>query len=655
MAIVKTIRIVLIVISKLVIAFNMHAQTCPLNIDFEAGNFINWTTGTGNFIDYGDGIYTPLVRYHNVSVWDRHTLYSRFDDIQKLDTFGRFPVLCPNGSGYSIRLGNDNGGPGSAGAGGGDISEVKYRFTVPSISQQYLFNYSFAVVYENPQYASVIQEPFFAVTVKDVQTNEIVECLSTKYLFGFNLSNPVSIPSTVPGQKIIYQDWTEAVLNFSKLKGRTIEITFTAADSHTGSFGYAYLDIDSNCDNPFSSAPFCKNDTATYVMAPGGYAEYAWYINNFTTPAGMERRLTLAPIPPDGTSLIMVGTYYTGRRCKDTLNYTLRDTLKAIADAGSNTIYCVGYPVKLGGKAQPGLEYSWSPATGLSNDSVANPFASPQHITTYTVTAKSAGGGCMAVDTVTVRPSQIANKILTMEGKKELCFGTSDYAKFTVKPAHHILWIRDALTFKSGTDTSITVFDRGNYYAMLTNADGCKVRTNPFIIELVKPPAGITYPVKYFSANKNLPLGARNIGATAVWSPYIFLNNPLTYKPVFNGNSDVKYFVELTDRFGCKTIDIQQVKVFNREEVYVPTAFTPNKDGLNDYLKPIGVNIKEHHYFKIYNRWGQLVFESSLPEKGWNGYFKGVLQPTGNFIWTFKGVHYNGEIVTSSGSFLLIH
>jgi gliding motility-associated-like protein len=189
---------------------------------------------------------------------------------------------------------------------------------------------------------------------------------------------------------------------------------------------------------------------------------------------------------------------------------------------------------------------------------------------------------------------------------------------------------------------------------MLTNADGCKARTNPFIIELIKPPAGVTYPVKYFSANKNLPLVARSIGSTAVWSPSVFLNNPSAYKPVFNGNRDVTYFIELTDRFGCKTNDVQQVKVFKKEEVYVPTAFTPNNDGLNDYLKPIGVNIKELHYFKIYNRWGQLVFESVSPEKGWNGYFKGILQPTGNFVWTFKGVHYNGEIVTASGSFLLM-
>ncbi|HLP37634.1 T9SS type B sorting domain-containing protein [Lacibacter sp.] len=631
----------------------LNAQTCPPNIDFESGDFRNWTTGTGNYLDFdGDGVYNSIIRYHNVPVWNRHTMYSRFNDIQKLDTFGRFPVVCPNGSGYSVRIGNDEV-PQIGNGTGGEIDEIKYTFTVPSSSQQILFTYWFAVVFRDPQYGTVKNEPSFYVTVKDVAKNEIAECLSTKYQYGFNLDSAERIVRN--REVIIYQNWTEAVINLTKFKGRKIELTFTATDNHIGdNFGYAYLDINSGCDNPFSSAPFCKADSATYVHGPGGYAKYEWYNQSLTNLSGTEQRLFLSPIPPDGTVMAMIGTYYTGTRCKDTLYYTLRDTLNAVADAGYDSIYCKGYPLKLGGIPKPGLQYIWSPGIGLSNDTIANPFANPQQTTNYTLIVKSAGGGCRDTASIRVRPSQVNNTLLSLEGKKDLCFGTSDFAKLTVKPEHHILWIRDAKTYNSGTDTSITVFDRGNYYALLTNADGCQARTNPHIIQLIKPPKGITYDEKLFSSHSDFPLIARNIGVKASWSPAVFLSSPSIYKPVFNGAHDVKYLIQFEDIYGCKTVDTQYVKVFNKEEIFVPTAFTPNNDGLNDVLKPYAVNIKEMIYFRIYNRYGKMVFESLQPEKGWNGTYKGVTQDSGNFIWVYEGVHYKGHRVQAKGTVLLL-
>ena len=81
------------------------AQNCPANIDFETGTFNNWTCYTG---------YTSAVGADNViSITSsggpaptRHTMYSATANAGELDPFGNFPVVCPNGSGHSIRLGN---------------------------------------------------------------------------------------------------------------------------------------------------------------------------------------------------------------------------------------------------------------------------------------------------------------------------------------------------------------------------------------------------------------------------------------------------------------------------------------------------------------------------------------------------------------------
>src|SRR5450631_3328859 len=97
------------------------AQDCPPNIDFESGTFTGWTCYTGyvasvndqNIITLGVSAPTP----------GRHTMYSA-NPGNGNDSYGDFPVNCPNGSGHSIRLGND--------LGGGEAEGISYQFTVPA-------------------------------------------------------------------------------------------------------------------------------------------------------------------------------------------------------------------------------------------------------------------------------------------------------------------------------------------------------------------------------------------------------------------------------------------------------------------------------------------------------------------------------------------
>ena len=71
---------------------------------------------------------------------------------------------------------------------------------------------------------------------------------------------------------------------------------------------------------------------------------------------------------------------------------------------------------------------------------------------------------------------------------------------------------------------------------------------------------------------------------------------------------------------GCVDSAHVSVKVFKTNPyVFVPTAFTPNGDGLNDDVKPIAVGVKQIKYFSIYNRWGQLVFKTTTNGQGWDG------------------------------------
>ncbi|HEY6901141.1 MAG TPA: T9SS type B sorting domain-containing protein, partial [Puia sp.] len=88
--------------------------------------------------------------------------------------------------------------------------------------------------------------------------------------------------------------------------------------------------------------------------------------------------------------------------------------------------------------------------------------------------------------------------------------------------------------------------------------------------------------------------------------------------------------------------------------IYVPKVFTPNNDGTNDLLKPILVGIAEFHYWSIYNRWGNLIYTSQDPNRGWDGTFKGVAQPVETYVWIAEGVDVNGKKIVQKGMTSLV-
>ena len=86
----------------------------------------------------------------------------------------------------------------------------------------------------------------------------------------------------------------------------------------------------------------------------------------------------------------------------------------------------------------------------------------------------------------------------------------------------------------------------------------------------------------------------------------------------------------------------------------MPTGFTPNDDGKNDYLRGLYVGIKKVHYFRIYNRWGQQIFSTNSLSEGWDGTIRGVKQQTGTYVWMLKAEDISGKIYEMKGVSTLI-
>jgi len=418
-------------------------------------------------------------------------------------------------------------------------------------------------------------------------------------------------------------------------------------------FGYAYIDVNSECSGTFVGATYCPDDTAVSVTAPFGYARYTWYDSSLTQLLGTSQTLTLTPPPPSGTTVAVKLEPYDGYGCPQTMFAQLLDTLKVRVDAGKDTLSCNSNPVPIGVPPKPNLLYSWTPVTGLNNPNIANPLAGPPVTTSYVIQSRSIGGGCRAMDTVVVKVSAIDSSLKVI-GKAAYCINSGDSTVLQVQPTDSIQWFKDGRAIARANATSYRAYQAGTYYAMLFNKTGCILQTRQIVVSIDQPATGIRYPLKYAVVNYPLALKARSIGESALWNPALYLNDSKSYAPVFVGPRDMLYTIALTTASGCVTVDTQQVNTISGVEVYVPSAFTPNNDGKNDVLRPITKGIKSMLYFRVYNRWGQLLFETKEEQLGWNGLMKGLPQQTGAVVWMFEGTGVDDKVYVKKGTTVLI-
>ncbi|MBM3416986.1 MAG: gliding motility-associated C-terminal domain-containing protein [Bacteroidetes bacterium] len=86
----------------------------------------------------------------------------------------------------------------------------------------------------------------------------------------------------------------------------------------------------------------------------------------------------------------------------------------------------------------------------------------------------------------------------------------------------------------------------------------------------------------------------------------------------------------------------------------ISPAFTPNGDSRNDKFTPQPVGIKSYNYFRVFNRWGQVIFSTRALHQGWDGTIEGLPQPAGTYVWMIEGVTIENKLITKKGTVTLI-
>ncbi|MGC4104457.1 PKD domain-containing protein [Ferruginibacter sp.] len=449
----------------LCLAFITASAQCPQNIDFEMGDFTGWKCWSGSYVS---GVLTVN---QTPPTPGRHDIVSAAYT-PALDPYGSFPTLCPNGSNYSIRIGIQSGGHTADG--------VSYTFTIPPGQNKFNLIYNYAIVINNGGGHSAIDQPRLMVTVKNLTDGTTNTCSS----FDIAYSNSNPLPGFQPegAATFKWKPWAANSINLDGNAGKTIELTFmaTGCGLATGThFGYAYVDVNSQCSSAFSGATFCPDDTSVTVTAPFGYQAYQWY--SLTNPnLGQTQTITLNPPPLSGDSIFVDMTPFNGYGCPTTLKAYLYDTLTVHSIAGPDKNICYGNSVQLGVPPEPGRVYKWTPVTGLSDPNISNPIATPAVSTTYTLTVTNSGGGCSTPDAVDVKVANLSDQ-LTLDGVDSYCIGSGQHATLILNPvdADSIQWYQDGNPIPGalGHQPQITVTQTGAYYATLFSYSGCDKST----------------------------------------------------------------------------------------------------------------------------------------------------------------------------------
>lgn len=238
-------------------------------------------------------------------------------------------------------------------------------------------------------------------------------------------------------------------------------------------------------------------------------------------------------------------------------------------------------------------------------------------------------------DTIALHISPL-NKVITWEPAQEVPGGGFNPI---IKPAH--------------SETLI---------ATLKDSAGCfssRAIINAHVKPLPTIEAGPNRAVTYNSEISLSPLYSTNV-AGFLWSPATNLNCTTCAAPVSHVTQSENYTITVISDSGCIARDkISIIVKCVNANLLVPTAFTPNRDGLNDFMRPVTRGVKKITNFTIYNREGVLMYEAKekLPNEkswGWDGTYRGAKQPPASYVYVLQSVCDAGETITSKGSFLLL-
>jgi len=398
---------------------------------------------------------------------------------------------------------------------------------------------------------------------------------------------------------------------------------------------------------PFKDTLICDRDTLQLFSSGSTTSSYSWApAYNIIAP------LTKNPFVYPKTTTDYIVTI-ADKGCTNTDTVKVNVVSNVFINLGADTTICKTDSMYFFPTTNA-LYFSWTPANLFNNATIKNPSSLPLTATQYNVTASV--GKCISSDAITVRvvPYPVANAGIDTS----ICFGKTVVLNANITGSSFTWSPLNTLTKSNTLNPIANPLYSTNYILTVNDTLGCKKPSSDTVMVKVVPP------VHAFAGNDTVivsgqPLQLNATGGTLYeWSPTTGMNNAYIANPLISSSllpDTITYRVKVTVPEGCSGYDEITVHIFKTlPEIFVPTAFTPNGDGRNDILKPTVAGLKQFSFFRIFNRYGQLVYTTSEVGKGWDGTLGGTQQPSGTYVFEAAGVDYLDHAIRRKGTVVLI-
>ncbi|HSB93672.1 MAG TPA: gliding motility-associated C-terminal domain-containing protein [Flavitalea sp.] len=352
------------------------------------------------------------------------------------------------------------------------------------------------------------------------------------------------------------------------------------------------------------SGPLQKcNADSIRLKVPGTFSKVIWSANSSILPEGN----TAIVYPLQTASFYAQAEWIPGCVVRDTVEITVLHSpalnLQSFITACYNDTVALTAPAGF-------TNYTWSTGEVTSQIRV-------HEARRYTLSALYTNG-CTSVDTVKIEKRSFAFPQLGPD--KSFCANEASL----LSPGQYSRYL-----WSTGESTAqIYVSAPGLYYVTVTDNYGCQGADTMEVKSILQPPTNYLPTELNFCAGQELKIMPSGSYSKYEWS---------------TGSSHSSISVKDTSLYVLKVIDFNgcigtdsvwvQYKSDCPQSIHFPNAFSPNGDGVNDNFSPMIRGLVSNYQFEIFNRWGERTFISTEPNQGWDGRIKGLVQPTGGFVW----------------------
>jgi gliding motility-associated-like protein len=483
-----------------------------------------------------------------------------------------------------------------------------------------------------------------------------------------DITSPAIIASRSQGPEYVLSFWTDAALTIPLVNPQAVDQTgryyIRLANSNTGCDTVSSLQVTIHpapvltlsVDDTSVCAPATVNITSAAIIASRDQGPQ--YVLSFWTDAA-----TTIPLA-NPQAINQSGTYYmrlanTGTNCVTvaSIQVTIRPqpvlTLTATSPSCAGSSNGIIIPAAGNGTAP----YQYSSDNGLNwQDTIAGNLPGG----TYNIMARDSYG-CVSqsVSAVLTDPPALTLREDADGHADVTCNGTSDgLLQFVATGGTngYLYTISSSATGNISNDLGrFTGLPAGVYTITVQDGNQCSRQLEAVIQE---PPAlnAVLVSKTDLDCNAN-PRGRITLSANGGVPPYWFSigENGWQRDSVFTGLSASVYSLSVRDGNNCVTPPLSvEVDIGVECEMFFPSAFSPNGDGLNDMFRPKYYKRVSNYQMMVYNRWGTLIFQSNNPAAGWNGEIKGVLAETGTYVWVATFTNRNGQAQAMRGTVTLV-